>query len=44
MSVMVDFEKEVREKVSEVLASIGATDVTFVVEESSVDGVDLSVP
>ena len=41
---MVDFEKEVREKVSEVLASIGATDVTFVVEESSVDGVDLSVP
>ena len=41
---MVDFEKEVREKVSEALASIGATDVTFVVEESSVDGVDLSVP
>ena len=44
MSIMDDFECEVRGKVSEVLAAMGAGDVQFPVEPSSVETVDLAVP
>ena len=41
---MDDFECEVRGKVSEALAAMGAGDVQFPVEPSSVETVDLAVP
>ncbi|MGN0098225.1 MAG: arginine--tRNA ligase [Candidatus Methanomethylophilaceae archaeon] len=41
---MDDFECEVRRKVSEALAAMGAGDVQFPVEPSSVETVDLAVP
>lgn len=44
MSIMDDFECEVRGKVSEALAAMGAGDVQFPVEPSSVETVDLAVP
>ena len=44
MSIMDDFECEVRGKVSEALAVMGAGDVQFPVEPSSVETVDLAVP
>ena len=44
MSIMDDFENEVRSKVSEALAGMGAGSVEFPVELSSVDTVDLAVP
>ncbi|MBQ8373270.1 MAG: arginine--tRNA ligase [Candidatus Methanomethylophilaceae archaeon] len=44
MSIMDDFENEVRIKVSEALAGMGAGSVEFPVELSSVETVDLAVP
>ena len=44
MSIMDDFENEVRSKVSEALAGMGAGSVEFPVELSSVETVDLAVP
>lgn len=44
MSIMDDFECEVRAKVTEALAAMGAGDVQFPVEPSSVETVDLAVP
>lgn len=44
MSIMDDFECEVRNKVSEALTAMGAGDVDFPVELSSVETVDLAVP
>lgn len=44
MSIMDDFECEVRAKVTETLAAMGAGDVQFPVEPSSVETVDLAVP
>ena len=44
MSIMDDFENEVRSKVSEALAGMGAGSVEFPVERSSVETVDLAVP
>ena len=41
---MDDFENEVRSKVSEALAGMGAGSVEFPVELSSVETVDLAVP
>lgn len=43
MSIMVEFEEQVRSKVSEALSAMGA-DVGFVVELPSVDTADLAVP
>lgn len=44
MSIMDDFECEVRGKVSAALAAMGADEVDFVIEPSSVETVDLAVP
>lgn len=44
MSIMDDFECEVRNKVSEALTAMGAGDVDFPVELSSMETVDLAVP
>ena len=44
MSIMDDFECEVRGKVSEALAAMGAGDVQFPAEPSSVEPVDLAAP
>ena len=44
MSIMDDFECEVRGKVSGALGVMGAGDVQFPVEPSSVETVDLAVP
>ena len=44
MTVMEDFEDEIRRKVSDVLKAQGAQDVQIVTEFSQMDGVDVAVP
>ena len=44
MSIMSDFENEVRVAVSGALAAMGAADVAFPVEASNMENVDLAVP
>lgn len=44
MSIIGEFEQQVRTAVTAALSDLGAADLQFVIELSSVEGVDLSVP
>jgi len=44
MTIMDDFQVEIRKRVSEVLKDMGAEGIDFVVEASTMEGVDMAVP
>jgi len=44
MTIMDDFQAEVRQRVSEALKDMGAEGIDFVVEASTMEGVDMAVP
>jgi len=44
MTIMDDFQKEIRDRVSAALKDMGAEGIDFVVEASTMEGVDMAVP